>query len=111
MIFKIEENIFAPDVTEVDLSEKEIEYIAMMISGVKQPKIKHILPITNSELKKLYNKFGLTDKTKIRYMQIATIVGMNDLISEDTLLKVSKKYFLVECEEMIKVLKANSNNA
>ena len=78
-------NLFNPDVTEVSLSVKEVEFIAMLISGVKRPRIKQILSMTKSDLDTLYNKFGLFDKTRVRYMQVATIAGANRFITDDIL--------------------------
>lgn len=93
-------NIFEPSIIAVELSEKELEYITAIISGVEHQKVLTTLHMTPVELSKLYIKFGLKDKTKIREVQIATITGMSGFVTDELFKKVAEKYGFSECLEM-----------
>lgn len=101
---KIENNIFAPDITKVNLLEKEIEYIYMLISGVGRKKAINLLSLSLTDLGKLYLKFGLTDSTKLRYVQIVTIFMINKLVDKNILLKIYNIYNLIECKNLTEYL-------
>ena len=97
MIFKIK-NPFA-DIKEVDLSEKELDYITAIVSGVERGKALKIMHMTPVELSKLYFKFGLTNKARIREMQMATIIGKSRIITKEICKRVADKYGFSECLE------------
>ena len=50
MKFVLNINQFSPNIKEVDLTEKEVDYIVMLASGVQDEKIKELLNINHSEL-------------------------------------------------------------
>ena len=63
MKFQIKDDVFSTNVTNVDLSEREVDYIVMLVSGVQDEKIKELLNIKHSELEILYeNSVLLTNK-------------------------------------------------
>ena len=62
MKFQIKDDVFSTNVTNVDLSEREVYYIVMLVSGVQDEKIKELLNIKYSEIEILYEKFRLTNK-------------------------------------------------
>ena len=72
MKFVLNINQFSPNIKEVDLTEKEVDYIVMLASGVQDEKIKELLNINHSELEVLYQKFGLTNKQRVRDLQLTT---------------------------------------
>ncbi|MBR1907656.1 hypothetical protein IJ818_01820 [bacterium] len=47
-------NSFNPTVTQIELTEKDIEYIAMLISRVDRYRITEFLSITSSDIVELY---------------------------------------------------------
>ena len=100
MKFKISENPFQPTITSVDLSEKEVDYLMMLVSGVEQKQIDNLLSIKKSELEILYLKLGLTNKKRVRDMQATTIIAMNNIITPELLLRTNKKFNLNELSEM-----------
>ena len=73
-------NPFA-DITEVNLTDKELKYTMAIVSGDDRQETIKTMHMTPVELAKLYEKFGLTDKTKIREVQLATIIGMSGLLN------------------------------
>lgn len=93
-------NIFAPQIKEFDLTEKEIEYLSMLSAGVEKKRVMQILSITYAKIRDLYKKLGLTDKTMKRDIQAVTIMGTNNLITDKILLDIYKKYGIVECKEL-----------
>ena len=98
MKFQIK-NMFAPEINEVELSEKEIAFITAIASGVTGKKASQVLNLKQKDVKNLYLKFGLTDTTKNRGIQIATIAVTNKLINKDTFLIFGDKYGFTECIE------------
>lgn len=94
-------NIFAPEVTNVDLAEKEIEYISMLIVGVNKKEVIKTLSFGYSKIRNLYNKLGLTDKTKYRDVQLATLFAMNDVIPKEYLKKLCEKYNLYQNSDIL----------
>ena len=93
--------MFSTNVTSVDLSEKEVDYIVMLVSGVKEPEIKKLLNMSHSELETLYNKFGLTNKKKVRDMQLTSVMCMNNLITTELIMQTKERFDLIELQEMI----------
>lgn len=106
MLYNIEikNNIFAPDITEVELSEKELDFIYMLIAGVDIKKAINLLSLSLQDLTNLYLKFGLTDTTKLRYVQLVTIFMQNKLDDKNILLKIYNNYNLIECKELAESL-------
>ena len=100
MRFKNVRNIYAPNTTEFDLTEKEIEYIFMLSSGVDKKRVMDTLSMTYANIRKMYNKLGLTNKKRYRDVQAAIIMAGNNLITEDILLNIYKKYNCVECKKL-----------
>ena len=100
MRFENVKNVFAPKVTEFDLTEKEIEYISMLSSGVDKKKVMELLSMTYAKIREFYDKLGLTDKKIKRDVQAATLMASNNLIKRDILLNLYKKYNLIECKEL-----------
>lgn len=107
MKFVLNINQFSPNTKEVDLTEKEVDYIVMLASGVQDEKIKELLNIKNSELETLYVKFGLTNKKRVRDMQLTTVMAMNDLITPELIMQTKERFDLIELKEMIDFYKKN----
>ena len=107
MKFIININQFSPNTKEVDLSEKEIDYILMLASGVQDVNIKELLNIKHSELETLYQKFGLTNKQRVRDMQLISIMGMNNLLTAELIMQTKERFDLIELKEMIDFYKKN----
>ena len=63
-------------------------------------KVMEFLSMTYAKIRELYEKLGLTDKKMKRDVQAATLMASNNLIKKDTLLKLYKKYNLIECKEL-----------
>ncbi len=99
MKFKIK-NIFDPSIIAVELSEKELEYITAIISGVERQKVLKTIHMTPVELSKLYLKFGLTNKARVRECQMATITGMSGFVTKEICKRVADKYGFSECLEL-----------
>ncbi len=108
MKFVLNINQFSPNTKEVDLTEKEVDYIVMLASGVQDEKIKELLNIKNPELETLYVKFGLTNKKRVRDMQLTTVMAMNDLITPELIMQTKERFDLIELKEMIEFYKKNS---
>ena len=108
MKFVLNINQFSPNTKEVDLTEKEVDYIVMLASGVQDEKIKELLNIKYSELETLYEKFGLTNKKRVRDMQLTTVMAMNDLITPELIMQTKERFDLIELKEMIEFYKKNS---
>ena len=70
-------------------------------------KIKELLNINHSELEVLYQKFGLTNKQRVRDMQLTTIMAMNNLITPELIMHTKKRFNLIELKEMIDFYKKN----
>ena len=100
MEFKNIKNMFAPEIKEFELSEKELEYISMLSSGVDKKKVMKLLEMSYAKIRDFYSKLGLTDKKMKRDVQAATLMASNNLIKNDVLLNLYKKYDLIECKEL-----------
>ena len=103
MIFEHVLNSFNPTVTKIDLTEKEIAYIAMLISGVNRGRITELLSITTNDIDELYKKFGLAADRCSLEEQMKAIVSFNNMLTEDILNEVYQKYNLPECMEFIEL--------
>lgn len=104
MKFNNVKNIFAPEITEIDLTEKEIEYICMLASGVEKKNVMKILSLNYAKIRDLYNKFGLTNKRMKRDVQTVTLFVVNNFLQKDILLNIYNKYNLIECKELVKLI-------
>ena len=62
MKFKNVRNVFAPEIKEFELSEKELDYISMLSSGVDKKKVMKLLAMSYAKIRDFYSKLGLTDK-------------------------------------------------
>ena len=107
MKFVLNINQFSPNIKEVDLTEKEVDYIVMLASGVQDEKIKELLNINHSELEVLYQKFGLTNKQRVRDLQLTTVMAMNNLITPELIMHTKERFNLIELKEMIDFYKKN----
>ena len=96
-------NSFNPTVTIIDLTEKDIEYISMLISGVDRYRIMELLSITSSDIDELYKKFGLVDDRFNLEEQMKAIVSFNNMLTEDILNEVYQKYNVPECREFMEL--------
>lgn len=92
-------NSFNPTVTVIDLTEKEIAYISMLISGVDRYRITELLSITSNDIDELYKKFGLVDDRFNLEEQMKAVVSFNNMLTEDILNEVYNKYNVPECRE------------
>ena len=90
-------NSFNPTITVIDLTEKDIEYISMLISGVDRYRITELLSITSSDIDEIYKKFGLIDDRFDLEEQMKAIVSFNNILTEDILNEVYTKYNVSEC--------------
>ena len=100
------ENLLNPinsKVTKLDLSEKEMAYIAMIISNTEKNKVVELLSLKEDDINSLYKKFGLTDNKFDKNAQLITIVNLNGIINENILYDVYKKYNVQECKELMKL--------
>ena len=111
MKFVLNINQFSPNIKEVDLTEKEVDYIVMLASGVQDEKIKELLNINHSELEVLYQKFGLTNKQRVRDLQLTTVMAMNNLITPELIMHTKERINLIELKEMIDFYKKNSKES
>ena len=71
-------------------------------------KIKELLNINHSELEVLYQKFGLTNKQRVRDLQLTTVMAMNNLITPELIMHTKERFNLIELKEMIDFYKKNS---
>lgn len=100
------ENILNPinsAAVSFDLTEKEIAYAAMLISGRKQNAAMETASLNETDLEELYNKFGLTNTKFDRNAQLINIVNLNGMITETMLYDVYKKYNAPECKNLMKL--------
>jgi hypothetical protein len=73
-------NKFAPNIKEVELSEKELKYIQELAQGEERTDTMRRLNITKEEEESLYNKLGLNNKKRHRDVQAVVIAVENKLI-------------------------------
>ena len=59
MKFEIKHNIFETGAKNVNLTDKEADYIIALASGIKKDKILKCLQLTNDDIENLYKKFKL----------------------------------------------------
>ena len=96
-------NSFNPTVTVIDLTEKDIEYISMLISGVDRYRISELLSIESADIDELYKKFGLVDDRLNLEEQMKAVVSFNNMLTEDILNEVYNKYNVSECREFMEL--------
>lgn len=73
-------NKFAPHITEVELSQKELRFIQELAKGEERAETMRRLNITKEEEESLYNKLGLNNKKRHRDVQAVVIAAENKLI-------------------------------
>jgi len=100
MKFEIKRNIFSTGVKNVNLSDKEADYIVALASGVEKDKILKSLSMKESDIENIYNKFGLKDKNKIRDIQIITLCVSGNFLGEYFELNADRKFDFPECQEL-----------
>lgn len=94
-------NMFAPEVTEVDLSEKELDYITAIAANVTRKRALQAIQLKAQDIKDLYLKFGLTDSTDSHpYVQMTVLAVTNNLINKNKCFEVASKYGFTECSEL-----------
>ena len=71
----------------------------MLISGVDRYRITELLLITSNDIDELYKKFGLAAGRFDLEQQMKAIVSFNNMLTEDILNEVYKKYNVPECRE------------
>ena len=102
------ENIRNPikkDMSEIELTEKELEYISMLVLEANQKKHKDVFSMSVAELNKLYRKFALPEFSDNRDLYLHTISLINNIAPYETLKKVYDKYNLKECKEKLEGIK------
>ena len=92
------------EITEVELSEKELEYMSMLRLDVKFNKHKDF-EMSIAERNKLYRKFGIGEfyENKDRFLLAISLI--NKITPYDTLKKVYDKYNLKECRRILNDIK------
>jgi len=76
-------NQFDQGIVEVDLTEKELQYIHDIAKGEEKDNVMTSLCITSEEIETIYTKFGLTNKNRDRDVQVVVIAMMNKLVNID----------------------------
>jgi phosphotransacetylase len=104
MKFEIKQNIFETGVKNVNLTDKEADYIIALASGVAKDKIVKSLSITEDEIEQLYKKFGLKNKDKVRDIQLVTLTCMGNFISEYFDNYSDKDFQFEECQELVQTV-------
>ena len=100
MKFELKQNIFATGIKKVDLSDKEADYIIALASGVDKDEILKCFSLTDNDIEKLYLKFGLKNKKRLRDIQLVTLACMSNFISEYCDKNKNKKFDFPECQEL-----------
>lgn len=95
----------APELNEVDLTEKEIEYISMLRLNANFNKHRDIFSMSIAEQNKLYRKFGIPEFYKNRDRFLLAFSLINNVAPYETLKTVCDKYNLKECEKMLNDIK------
>ena len=91
-------NIFAPEITEVELSETEIEFVSMLAAGVEKKKAAEILSMTYYKQRKLFDKLGLTVKRRKHYIQAVYLFAAVSFYKNDKGGNIGKSGFVFETE-------------
>ena len=95
----------APEIKEVDLTEKEIEYISMLRLNVNFNRHRDIFSMSIAEQNKLYRKFGIPEFYKNRDRFLLAFSLINNIVPYETLKNICVKYNLKECEKMLNDIK------
>ena len=112
MKFKNLINPLEKDITEIDLSEKELEYISMLRLNVNIDKLRDKFSISIAEKNKLYRKFGIPEFWENKDRHILAISLINNLVPYETLKQVYEKYNLAKCKKILcEIAKAPICNA
>lgn len=74
-------NRFEQGVVEVDLTEKELNYIHNIAKGEDKNNVMSSLNITDEEIEKIYTKFGLNDQNRDRDVQVVVIAMLSKLFT------------------------------
>lgn len=110
MKFEIKHNIFETGAKNVNLTDKEADYIIALASGVDKEKIVKSLSITEAEIEQLYKKFGLKNKNMVRDVQLVTLTCMGNFISEYFEINANKDFKFEECQELAQTVNEMQKN-
>lgn len=110
MKFEVKQDIFETGIKNINLSDKEADYIVALASGVEKDQILKCLQLTNEDIEKLYLKFGLKNKKRIRDIQLVTTVSMGNFISEYFEYNTGRQFEFKECHELEKTIKEIEKN-
>ena len=105
MKFENIRNFVEPSINEVDLTEKEIEYISMLRLDVDFKKYKDVFSMSIAEKNKLYRKFGVPEFYKNRERFVLALSLTNNIVPYETLKKVCEKYSLKGYDKMLEDIK------
>ena len=101
MKFELKQNIFATGIKKVNLTETEANYIIALVSGIKKNTIMKSLSLTKDDIEKIYAKFGLNDKKRIRDVQLATLCMTSGFTREYFEKNKNKEFKFPECQELV----------
>ena len=105
MKFENIRNFVEPSINDVDLTEKEIEYISMLRLNANFNKHRDIFSMSIAEKNKLYRKFGVPEFYENRDRFVLALSLTNKIVPYETLKKVCEKYSLKGCEQMLEDIK------
>ena len=105
MKFEIKHNIFETGAKNVNLTDKEADYIIALASGIKKDKILKCLQLTNDDIENLYKKFKLKNKDMERDFQLVTLTCSGNFIGEYFEKNSDRKFIFEECEELAQTVK------
>ena len=105
MKFENIRNFVEPTINEVDLTEKEIEYISMLRLDVDFNKYKDVFSMSIAEENKLFRKFGVPEFYKNRERFVIALSLTNNIVPYETLKKVCEKYSLKGYDKMLEAIK------
>ena len=105
MKFENIRNFVEPSINNVDLTEKEIEFISMLRLGVDFNKYKDVFSMSIAEENKLYRKFGVPEFYENRDRFVLALSLTNKIVPYETLKKVCEKYSLKGYDDMLENIK------
>ena len=105
MKFENIRNFVEPSINDVDLTEKEIEFISMLRLGVDFNKYKDVFSMSIAEENKLYRKFGVPEFYKNRERFVLAVSLTNNIVPYETLKTVCEKYSLKGYDKMLEAIK------
>lgn len=100
--FKIQ-NMFAPEISDIELSDKELAYVTAIASGVTRKLALQKINLSAKDVKNLHSKFGLA-ATKNRAMKMTVVAAASKIINKDICTRVAKKYGLKDCAELAAII-------